>query len=241
MKVIFALGNPGTEYQKTRHNTGFVVLDTFAGDNKWQKQSKFNSLITEMEICGEKVLLVKPQTFYNETGIAIQKIISFYKLDQSSDLLVIHDDLSLPFGTIRIREKGSDAGNNGIKSINTYIDEKYWRIRIGILYRDDLRETLGDTDFVLAKFSLDESKQMKSTVIPKVIELINKFVTDCFRNNQPQLTKSRTAGPIARSAPNSRMIAFSNWVSPHLAKPKSIRLGLRGKRIAMPNSRGLGR
>lgn len=176
MKIIFALGNPGTEYQKTRHNTGFTILDTLAGDSKWQDQSKFNSLITEVEICGEKVILVKPQTFYNETGIAIQKIISFYKLDQSSDLLVIHDDLALPFGTIRIREKGRDAGNNGIKSINTYIDEKYWRIRVGI--NNDLRETLGDTDFVLAKFSANESKQMKSTVIPKVIELIDKFVTN---------------------------------------------------------------
>jgi peptidyl-tRNA hydrolase, PTH1 family len=176
VKVILALGNPGPEYTKTRHNTGFAVLDALAGNAKWRKESKFSSDITEVEFDGEKLILVKPTTFYNESGVPAQKIISFYKLSPSDDLLVIHDDLAIPFGTIRIREKGSDGGNNGIKSINSYIGENYKRIRIGTY--NELREQMDDADFVLSRFSAEEVKRMNDLVIPKAIEMINKFVSN---------------------------------------------------------------
>lgn len=181
MKVIFALGNHEPKYVRTRHNTGFAVLNTFA-DNlgiKWKSDPKFSANIAETEINGEKVLLTKPSTYYNETGQSAQKIINFYKLNPSDDLLVIHDDLALPFGTIRIRQQGSDAGNNGVKSINTHVENGYTRIRIGIC--NEHREKMDDADFVIEKFSSDESERLKSTIIPQVLELIGHFVNGTLK------------------------------------------------------------
>src|SRR6202007_316026 len=116
MKIIFAQGNPGQEYEKTRHNVGFLALDFYADKKtvQFQTKSKFYPDIAELTDGGEKVLLVKPTTFYNETGRAAHALADFYKVD-TTDILVIHDELALPFGTLRLREKGSDAGNNGIK------------------------------------------------------------------------------------------------------------------------------
>src|SRR5688572_22727546 len=106
MKVIFAQGNPGTQYTYTRHNVGFLLLDDFAKSKRAEfiKKSKFHADIAETSIDGEKVLLVKPTTFYNDTGQSARLLIDFYKLDPATDFLVIHDDLALPFGTIRTRE-----------------------------------------------------------------------------------------------------------------------------------------
>jgi PTH1 family peptidyl-tRNA hydrolase len=175
MKLIFAQGNPGPEYTHSRHNVGFLVLDALANglDSKWVDKPKFNATIAESTIADEKVLLVKPTSFYNETGASARKIIDFYKLEPSNDLLVIHDDLALPFGTIRVRQHGSDAGNRGVKSINTHIDQNYARIKVGTC--NELRERMDDASFVLSKFSQDESEQLEKTVIPKIIEQIEKF------------------------------------------------------------------
>jgi PTH1 family peptidyl-tRNA hydrolase len=182
MKLIFAQGNPEPEYAKIRHNVGFMVLNEIAAekDTKWLDKTKFHSVITEVAIDGEKVLLVKPTTFYNETGPALRKIVDFYKIDTENDLLVIHDDLALPFGTIRIRKQGSDAGNNGIKSINAHIDENYTRIKIGIY--NDLRDKMDDADFVLAKFNSDESKQLEKTIIPHAIKLVIEFCNTALQH-----------------------------------------------------------
>lgn len=175
MKLIFAQGNPEPEYAKIRHNVGFMVLNSIADEReaKWIEKSKFHAVITEVNIDNEKVLLVKPTTFYNETGPALRKIVDFYRIDTENDLLVIHDDLALPFGTIRIRKQGSDAGNNGIKSINAHIDQNYTRVKIGIY--NELRDKMDDADFVLAKFSFDESKQLEKTIIPHAIKLVIQF------------------------------------------------------------------
>jgi len=181
MKIIFALGNPEPKYASTRHNTGFTVLNTLA-DNlgvKWKSDSKLGANIAETEVNGEKVLLVKPSTYYNETGTSAQKIINFYKLNPSDDLLVIHDDLALPFGTIRIRQQGSDAGNNGVKSINAHMQDGYTRIRIGIC--NEKRNQMDDVDFVIDLFGSDESKRLKLTIIPQVLELIGHFVNGTLK------------------------------------------------------------
>ena len=175
MKLIFAQGNAGTQYAHTRHNVGFSVIDAFADsqDAVWSNKAKFNAMIAETSVNGAKVILAKPTTFYNESGQSARKIIDFYNLDTHHDVLVIHDDLALPFGTIRTREKGSDAGNNGIKSLNSHIEPNYHRVRIGIL--NDLRERMNDTDFVLGNFSKDETKKLNDSIIPHVIEIIEKF------------------------------------------------------------------
>lgn len=175
MKLIFAQGNPGTQYQTTRHNVGFLVLEQLAGQagKELVKKPKFHADIAELSIAGEKVLLVKPTTFYNETGQSARSLVDFYKLDPAQDVLVIHDDLALPLGTIRIREKGSDAGNNGIKSLNAHLGPNYNRIRIGI--ENELRSRMGDMNFVLGQFSKDEATTLDEIIIPKTIELIELF------------------------------------------------------------------
>jgi len=182
MKLIFAQGNPEPEYGKIRHNVGFMVLNSIANehDSKWDEKPKFHALITDVSMENEKVLLVKPTTFYNETGPALRKIVDFYKIDTKNDLLVVHDDLALPFGTIRIRKQGSDAGNNGIKSINAHLDENYTRIKIGIY--NNLRNKMNDADFVLSKFSTNESKQLEKTIIPHAIKLVTQFCNNSLEH-----------------------------------------------------------
>ncbi|HMS92984.1 MAG TPA: aminoacyl-tRNA hydrolase [Candidatus Saccharibacteria bacterium] len=175
MKIILAQGNPGPHYAETRHNIGWLLLDTLANNTAFQPRSKFFADIAEVTIANEKVLLVKPTTFYNETGRTARTLMDFYKLNPATDLLVIHDDLSLPFGTIRIREKGSDAGNNGIKSLNAHIGPDYWRIRVGIW--DEKRELQPDADFVLSRLPDTAMDRIKQKITPVVTEMITKFLT----------------------------------------------------------------
>ncbi len=175
MKIIFAQGNPEPDYAKTRHNIGFEILNFVANQHnlKWLEKPKFNALVTEFLIGTEKVLLVKPTTFYNETGLSARKIIDFYKIDTSKDFLVIHDELALDFGVIRIRQQGSDAGNNGIKSLSSHLGDNYHRVRIGIANKT--HEFAADADFVLSKLSLAESKQLQADIAPTVVDLISDF------------------------------------------------------------------
>lgn len=178
MKIIFAQGNPTPEYSGTRHNIGFMALDSFGAkhDADFSAKSKFSAEIAELTINDEKVLLVKPTTFYNETGNSARKLLDFYKLIPRDELLVIHDDLALPFGTIRIRRKGSDAGNNGIKSLNAHIGPDYARIRIGIY--NELNDRLDDADFVLSRFNEDERRMLEKSIVPKTTDLIRNFISD---------------------------------------------------------------
>lgn len=155
-----------------------MVLDALASSKNtfFTLKPKFHAEIAETTIAGEKVLLVKPQTYYNESGVSARALADFYKLQPATDLLVIHDELALPLGTIRIREKGSDAGNNGIKSLNSHLGPDYSRLRIGVA--NELRERMNDADFVLGHFSKDERETLNSTIIPKVLELIEHFSAD---------------------------------------------------------------
>lgn len=175
MKLIFAQGNPEPDYKNTRHNVGIAIVDQFAKKHnaKWENRSKFHAIISEISINGEKIILAKPTSYYNETGQAVHAIISFYKLEPAVDLLVIFDDLSLPFGTVRVRKQGSDAGNNGIKSINSHINPDYTRIKIGT--SNELRGYMDDATFVLSKFSNNESKLLTEKIIPQTMTLIGNF------------------------------------------------------------------
>ena len=176
MKILFAQGNPGRQYAHTRHNTGFIALDALAEaqGSPWRTQDKFRADIAEISVDGEKVLLVKPLSFYNETGQVARALVDFYKLTPSEDVLVIHDELALPFGTIRVRQKGSDAGNNGIKSLNAHLGQDYARIRIGIW--NERRDIMDDADFVLSAFSTEEDKLLNELVEAKITPLIHAFV-----------------------------------------------------------------
>jgi peptidyl-tRNA hydrolase, PTH1 family len=175
MKIVFAQGNPGAQYANTRHNVGFLVVNSLAAQHNadFIKKPKFHADIAEVQIAGEKVLLVKPATFYNETGQAARMIIDFYKLSPATDFLALHDDLALPLGTLRIRESGRDAGNNGVKSLNAHLGSNFTRIRIGIY--NELRDRIHDADFVLGNFTKIEADLLKETITPKVTELIEHF------------------------------------------------------------------
>ena len=188
MKIILAQGNPGIGYTQTRHNIGFRVLEALTDweNVRWKTMPKLHAYIAEVTLNDEKVVLVRPTTFYNETGRAAQAIIHFYKIDQENDFLVIHDDLALPFGTLRVRQKGSDAGNNGIKSINAEIGENYWRLRIGIW--NELRNRMDDAAFVLSSFSGGEQKALHETVIPHALQIIDIFTKGDIEAHSHQTT-----------------------------------------------------
>lgn len=179
MKLIFAQGNPGNEYVSSRHNVGFSALDAFASEQgtSFTSKPKFFADIAELGVNGEKVLLVKPTTFYNETGKSARALIDFYKLTPETDVLVVHDDLALPFGTLRTREKGSDAGNNGIKSLNAHLEPNFARLRIGIY--NELRDRMDDAAFVLSRFSKEESEQLDD-IYKKTTSIIDAFIAETF-------------------------------------------------------------
>jgi len=176
MKIIFAQGNPGTQYARTRHNVGFLLLDVYADQHQatWKVEKKFNAEIATATIAGEKILFVKPLSFYNETGQVARALVDFYKLTPASDVLVLHDELALPFGEVRIRDKGSDAGNNGIKSLNAHLGQDYTRIRIGIW--SELRDRMDDADFVLSTFTGTELTTLKTRYAEAVEPSITAFI-----------------------------------------------------------------
>ena len=163
MHVICGLGNPGKKYENTRHNIGFITIDRLADklDIKVNK-SKFRSVVGEGVIAGEKVLLVKPETYMNDSGMAVKEIVDFYKLD-TADLIVIYDDFDIPEGTVRIRPFGSSGTHNGMKSIIRLLgSDRFPRIRIGTGKEDmENRELIS---FVLGGFSKDEVKIMEAAV-----------------------------------------------------------------------------
>lgn len=134
MIVIAGLGNPGLKYNRTRHNVGFDVIDLLAEKNQvTMKDNRAKGLVGTCTIHGKKVVLLKPMTYMNASGTAVRAVMDFYKIDPSSELIVISDDVSLPAGMIRIRKKGSAGGHNGLKDIIAKCGtEKFQRIKIGV-------------------------------------------------------------------------------------------------------------
>jgi len=174
MKLVFGLGNPGKQYVGTRHNVGFDVLDD-AGLKYvvgFVKKDKFKAEVAELNLAGEKILLARPLTFYNLVGESYRSICDFYKLEPE-DTLIIHDELSLPFGTVRVREGGSDAGNNGVKSINQHGGQESMRLRVGVANED--RQLIGDVDFVLGRLKADEAVRFRRDIVPTLQSLIEDF------------------------------------------------------------------
>ena len=178
MKLILAQGNPSSEYAATRHNVGWLVLERYATSKgaAFRAMSKFKADIAELVVAGEKVLLAKPTTFYNLTGEAAQAIASFYKISPE-DTLVIHDELALDFGVVRTRRGGSDAGNNGIKSITAHLGLDTARLRIGIAR--ERPAGMSDADFVLSRLSADELDTLDQ-LAPRISDAIDAFIAGEF-------------------------------------------------------------
>lgn len=158
--LVVGLGNVGEKYRDTRHNIGFDTIDTYrleGGFPDWQEKPKFHAHTSEQFIGGKKIILAKPTTYMNDSGRAVRALKDFYKLS-NSDIAVIHDELDLPFGTVKQKLGGGSAGNNGIKSLIAHIGADFNRIRVGI--KNDQLEQMDAADFVLAKFNAEEKKQL---------------------------------------------------------------------------------
>lgn len=167
MKIIAGLGNPGDKYANTPHSIGFEVVDAIAsamGAN-WEEKRAFKSCIARGEFAGEKVLLVKPQTFMNLSGEAVAPLVR-YSNATSADLLVIHDDIDLPLGRMRVRRGGSCGGHNGIRNIIDRLGtENFLRLKLGMGRASDNSNVI---DFVLGKFSPEARKIADSIVADAV-------------------------------------------------------------------------
>lgn len=179
MKLIVGLGNPGRSYAHNRHNIGFICLNHFARTQGIRfDQKRGNARIGTGEIAGDKVVLAKPQTYMNRSGQSVSRLIRKFNIDLD-DLLVIHDDLDLPLGKIRIRQGGGSAGHKGVDSIARELaSQDFIRIRVGI-GRPDKAEISEDDiiAFVLSDFTKEE-KQTIAPVIPRVSEAILCLLTD---------------------------------------------------------------
>ncbi len=160
--IIAGLGNPGKEYEMSRHNTGFMALDTIAGINKIDvRELKFKALCGKGELSGQSVLLIKPQTFMNLSGDAVVAAASFYKIPMER-VIVIYDDISLPVGKIRIRAKGSAGGHNGIKNIiERSGTDVFPRIKVGVGAPKGDGELV---NWVLGSFSKEEQTALSDAI-----------------------------------------------------------------------------
>lgn len=148
--LIVGLGNPGSEYARTRHNVGFMAIDAMAGAVNWKNEK--NAMTVHGKADGHSVILAKPQTYMNNSGIAVQALMTFYKIPLEN-LIVIHDDMDLPNGHLRKKVGGGSAGHNGIKSIDSAVGNEYKRIRIGIGHPRDFESPVSPADWVLGRFS----------------------------------------------------------------------------------------
>ena len=174
MKLIAGLGNPGKQYASSRHNIGFLVINRLAKANGIDlKGRKFKSRLGKGDVEGQSVILAKPQTFMNLSGEAVSAIAQYYKIIPQ-DIIIVHDDLDIPFGTLKIKTKGGSGGHHGLDSIIALLhDDRFLRIRIGIGNPPDERD---EADFVLSPFNDSESQQLE-TVIDKATDCLGMLIT----------------------------------------------------------------
>lgn len=173
--LIVGLGNPGKNYEFTRHNAGFLTLDHIASELDTEINNlKNNALVADVVINNHRCLLVKPQTFMNNSGTAVRDIAKFYKIPPEK-IIVVFDDISLPCGKLRIRRKGTDGGHNGIKSIIYHLNsDQFPRIKIGVGAKPNPEYDLAD--WVLSKFGKDDTELLKAA-ITKATEVL-PFILD---------------------------------------------------------------
>ena len=170
MKLIIGLGNPGKEYERTRHNTGFLVVDKIATDLSlvFKLDKKMKAEVAK----NTKIILAKPQTFMNESGVAIRALVDFYKI-KPANIIVIHDDKDIPLGEFRDQTDRSAAGHNGVKSIIEHLGtQNFRRIRIGVA-TPEMKKYDDQADFVLGKFSKEEFIILNKTLSEVATKLLS--------------------------------------------------------------------
>tara|TARA_B000000441_G_C21633874_1_gene285066 strand:- start:185 stop:739 length:555 start_codon:yes stop_codon:yes gene_type:complete len=171
MLLFVGLGNPTPDSENNRHNVGFKIIDAINKKFNLSKQKpKFKGLLTTGNIDGEKVYAIKPLTFMNNSGICIRELLEYFKFD-AEDVIVFHDDLDIEFGKIKAKFGGTDAGHNGIKSLDKFIGKDYSRVRIGIGKPDKIKVN----EFVLGDFNEEEIIQL-GEISKKIIESLNLLI-----------------------------------------------------------------
>jgi len=175
MKIVACLGNPGKKYARNRHNAGFIIGEMIAEQHNIAiKGNKFNAVTGAGKICGEDVLFLFPMTFMNNSGEAVQGALNFYR-EPPANLIVLHDELELPFGEVRLKFGGGHKGNNGIRSILQHAGTAdFFRIRLGV-GRPPSSDT-GVADYLLSNFPADEYDALRD-MLPEASELLESVLT----------------------------------------------------------------
>ena len=187
MKLVVGLGNPGKKYAHNRHNIGFMTLEAFATQNNlaFKESNKFKAFECKYYLphTTYRILLIKPFTYMNTSGEIISSMLNFYKIN-SADVLLIYDELALPFGTLRSRFGGSDAGHNGVKSVINLIGKEFWRLRVGIA--NEHSQKTDASKFVLANFSKNERESL-----PAIFKITNKIINEFINTGNLEETTQK--------------------------------------------------
>lgn len=172
MKIIIGLGNPGRQYEDTRHNAGFMVVDKFADKHGVDiSKARFNALLGEVFVNGEKIVLVKPMTYMNNSGQAVGEVLNFYKPDLE-DIIVVVDDIEIELGMLRIRAKNGKGTHNGLKSIFAYLKtDDYAKMKLGV---GKFKRDMDLADFVLARPS-KEDDEIIDDLIDRAVDALDEF------------------------------------------------------------------
>ncbi|PFH10454.1 PTH1 family peptidyl-tRNA hydrolase [Collimonas sp. PA-H2] len=166
IRLIVGLGNPGPEYEQTRHNAGFWLVDNLANDLRCRlaREARFNAFVAKTNIAGQEVWLLEPQTFMNRSGQSVGGIARFYKI-APEEILVVHDELDLPPGSAKLKKGGSSGGHNGLKDITAALGtQDYWRLRLGIGHPRTLNLQQVVADFVLHRPRKDEQAPIEEAI-----------------------------------------------------------------------------
>lgn len=186
--LLVGLGNIGEQYENNRHNVGFMCLDDFVSKSQemgdWMQKKDLKSIISTGQMGGCRIIAVKPTTYMNLSGDAVQETAHFYKI-AAENIIVVHDELDIDFGQIRLRIGGSSAGHNGIKSVSEQIGEGYGRIRVGVGPKTP--EQIKSEDFVLQNFSEEEQAQLTS-MTREINAILNEYIFG--QQSLPQETRS---------------------------------------------------
>lgn len=186
--LLVGLGNLGSEYDLTRHNIGFEVLDAFVAKQSemqgWVNKKDMKCHLSQGQFGDTRVYVIKPTTYMNLSGEAVQAVVNFYKIAPDF-ITVIHDELDINFGQIRLRVGGGSAGHNGVKSVTQHISEQYGRVRIGIGPKTP--EQMDSADFVLQKFSTDEQSEL-----PNLVKECSAILTEYIYSGQALTTETRS-------------------------------------------------
>ncbi len=189
IRLIAGLGNPGPEYEQTRHNAGFWLVDNLAGA-PLAREARFNALVRKTSIGGQEVWLLEPQTFMNRSGQSVGALARFYKI-AADEILVVHDELDLPPGAAKIKKGGSSGGHNGLKDISAALGtQDYWRLRLGIGHPRALGLPQAVVDYVLHR-PRKEEQTLIDDAIARSLEVVPLLCTGQFEAAMMQLHSAK--------------------------------------------------